>query len=178
VTAHEVLAAFRVPLSRVRQNSDSADIAAEKLSRHELDALFFVGGAPVPLARELIESGKAVLVPIGGPARARLLKQSHALTATTIPAGLYPRTKATQTVGVHALLIVNDSIPDVTAYAILKSLFNPANRNALTGSHRSAQGIRIGTAAANLPAPLHPGALRFYRAAGALHTPVAKSGKT
>ncbi|MFL6689455.1 MAG: TAXI family TRAP transporter solute-binding subunit [Alphaproteobacteria bacterium] len=178
VTAREVLAAFHVPLSRIRQNGDSADIAAEKLSRQELDAMFFVGGAPVPLARELLESGKAVLVPIGGSAGARALKQSHALTASIIPAGLYPRTGATQTVGVHAVLIVNDSISDATAYAILKSLFNPANRNALTGSHRSAQVIRIGTATADLPAPLHPGALRFYRALGVLHATEAKSGKT
>jgi TRAP transporter TAXI family solute receptor len=178
VTAREVLVGFHIPLSRLRQNSDPADIAAEKLSRQELDAMFFVGGAPVPLARELLNRAKAVLVPIDGAARARLLKKSHALAASIIPAGLYRRNEATQTIGVHALLIVNDAIPDATVYAILKSLFNRANRSALAGSHRSAQAIRLGTATADLPAPLHPGALRFYRAAGALRATKVKSGKT
>jgi hypothetical protein len=44
-----------------------------------------------------------------------------------------------------------------------KALFNPANREGLADSHPSAREIGLSTAALNLPAPLHPGALRFYR---------------
>ena len=182
VTARAVLAAFRVPTWRLKINNEQSDVAAEELAQGKLDAMFFVGGAPVPLIRELLESGKADLVPIDGADRARLLKQAHGLASMTIPAGLYPRTSKTDTVGARAILIVNDTLPDSEVYAITKSLFNPANRNTLAGSHRSAQSIRLDTAATDLPAPLHPGASRFYKEMGKLPKPapaktIQKSGK-
>jgi uncharacterized protein len=178
VTARAVLAAFRVPQRRLKISNDASDVAAEKLSKGQLDAMFFVGGAPVPLIRELLASGKAVLVPIDGDGRKRLLGQSPALAAATIPAGLYPHTGKLETVGVRAILIVNDSVADSAVYAIARSLFNPANRATLAGSQWSAQFIRIETAAADLPAPLHPGAKRFYAQAGKLPKKTAKLGKT
>lgn len=168
VTARAVLAAFRVPLSHIKINNDASDVAAEELAQGKLDAMFFVGGAPVPLVRELLETGKAALVPIDGEARARLLKQVHGLSSMTIPAGLYPKTGKIETVGARAILIVNDSLPDSEVYAVARSLFNSANRETLAGSHRSAQQIKLDTAAIDLPAPLHPGALRFYKEAGKL----------
>jgi TRAP transporter TAXI family solute receptor len=178
VTARAVLAAFRVPMSRMKVSNDSSDIAAVELSQGKLDAMFFVGGAPVPLVRELLDTGKAMLVPIDGDGRTRLLKQSHGLVAASIPAGLYPKTGKTETVAVRAILIVNDSLPNGEVYAIARSLFNPANRGMLAGSHRSAQTIRLDTAAIDLPAPLHPGAMRFYAEAGKLpKKPPAKSNK-
>ncbi|MBV8799136.1 MAG: TAXI family TRAP transporter solute-binding subunit [Alphaproteobacteria bacterium] len=176
VTAAAVLAAFHV--GHIRANKEPSDSAAEKLAKGELDAMFFVGGAPVPMVRELLLSGKAVLVPIGGAGRERLLKQDRALSAAVVPAGLYPKTGKLETVGVHAMFIANDAVPDIAVYALTKSLFNPANRAMLAGSHRSAQSIRLDTAASNLPAPLHPGAARFYKEDGKLPKPAASSGKT
>jgi hypothetical protein len=60
------------------------------------------------------------------------------------------------------LWIVRDSVPDSLVYDITRALFNPANRNALTGSNPSAREIGLSTAALMPPAPLHPGAQRFY----------------
>jgi hypothetical protein len=168
VTARAVLAAYSIASRRIRPNTDPADAAAGKLAKGQLDAMIFVGGAPVPFIRELLESGKAVLVPIDGRGRLRLLKRLPALSPATIPAGVYPHTGKIDTVAVQALFVVNDSIPDGTTYAIAKSLFNPANRNALAGSHRSAEAIRVQSAAKTSPIPLHPGARRFYVEAGAL----------
>jgi hypothetical protein len=178
VTARAVLAAFRVPQRRIRETNDPSDVAADKVLKGQLDAMFFVGGAPVPLVRELLAQGKGVLVPVDGEGRTRLLKQSHDLTTATLPAGLYPITGKVQTVGVRALFIVNDAVPADVVYAVAKSLFNAANHDALAGSHRSAQAIRLDTAAANLPAPLHAGAERFYREAGKLPKQTQKLGKT
>jgi TRAP transporter TAXI family solute receptor len=168
VTARALLAAYGITPRRIKVNADSADAAAEKLAKGQLDAMIFVGGAPVPFIRELLEDGKAALVPVAGPGRSRLLKRSSALSPATIPADIYPHTGKIDTVAVKALFIVSDSIPDATVYAIAKSLFNPANRGALAGSHRSAQAIRLQGAAAISPAPLHPGARRFYVEAGVL----------
>lgn len=178
VTARAIIGAFRVPLRRIRITNDPSDVAAEKVLKGQLDAMFFVGGAPVPLVRELLAQGKGALVPIDGDGRTRLLKQSHDLTAAALPAGLYPNTGKVETVGVRALLLVNDAVPANAVYSVAKALFNPANRNALAGSHRSAQSIRLDTAASKLPAALHPGAEHFYREAGKLPKNAPKLGKT
>jgi TRAP transporter TAXI family solute receptor len=177
VTARAVLAAYRILASRIRTNNDPSEIAAGKLEKGQIDALFFVGGAPVPLVRELLASGRAVFIPIDGEARNRLLKTSRNLVADAIPAGLYPNTGKIETVGVRAIWIVNEKEPRSVVYAIAKALFNPANRAALAGSHRSAGFIRLDTAATNLPAPLHPGAARFYAELGKLPNKAASLRK-
>jgi TRAP-type uncharacterized transport system substrate-binding protein len=41
-------------------------------------------------------------------------------------------------------------------------LFNPQNYTSLAASHPSAREIGLATAALSPPAPLHPGAARFY----------------
>ncbi|HTK80522.1 MAG TPA: TAXI family TRAP transporter solute-binding subunit [Rhizomicrobium sp.] len=168
VTARAVLSAYRLPIRRIRINNDSSDIAAEKLAQGKLDAMFFVGGAPVPLVRSLLANGSASLVPIDGAKRERLLKLAKGLKADSIPAGVYPRTGKIETVAVQSIWIVNDSVADSAVYSILKALFNPANRAALAGSHRSAQFIRLNSATVDLPAPMHAGARRFYTELGRL----------
>jgi len=166
VTARAVLAAWRVPEARLKASYDPSDVAADKLARAEIDAFFFTGGAPVPLVRDLIASGKAVLVPIDGAGRTRLIASNPNLAAGTIAAGIYPGTGAVQTVSVRAVWIVNDGVPADIVYGVAKALFNPANRDTLDGSHRSAALIRLDSATTDLPAPLHPGAARFYREMG------------
>ncbi len=69
----------------------------------------------------------------------------------------------------RAVWIVRDTVPEALVYGITRALFNPANHDRLTQSHPSAREIGLATAALNAPAPLHPGAARFYREAGVLH---------
>jgi TRAP transporter TAXI family solute receptor len=106
-----------------------------------------------------------VLVPIDGAGRKRLLAQMPNFSLAVIAADAYPGSGAVQTVSERALWIVNDSEPADLVYGVTRALFNPANREALDDSHPSAKLIRLQTAIATLPAPLHPGAARFYREA-------------
>lgn len=163
VTAHEVLAAWHLGEAQVKASHTQADAAAYELAQGKLDAFFFTGGAPVPLVAQLIASRKATLLPISGVERARLIKANPSLSATTIPAGTYPGMPAVDTVAVRAVLIVNDQVPDDVVYGVTRALFNPMNRDALNASHPRARLIRADTALTNLPAPLHPGAARYYR---------------
>jgi uncharacterized protein len=126
----------------------------------------FVGGAPVGLVANALARGDAVLVPIDGAGRKRLLAQSPSLSVAVIPAGTYAGQGEIQTVAERAVWIVNDSVSSDLVYGVTKALFNPANRELLDASHPSAKLIRLETAKVSLPAPLHPGAARFYREAG------------
>ena len=168
VTARTVLSAYRVPLWRLKAQQLPSDVAADELEKGKLDAFFFVGGAPVALVRDLVARGQAVLVPIDGAGRKRLLARVPSLSAERIAAGTYSGTGAVETVSVRALWVVNSAEPNDVVYAVTRALFNPANRGLLDQSHPSAKLIRLDGATADLPAPLHPGAARFYREAGKL----------
>ncbi|MGH6871512.1 MAG: TAXI family TRAP transporter solute-binding subunit [Rhizomicrobium sp.] len=163
VTARAVLAAYRVSERQIRIAHDPVEAAAAELAQGKLDAFFFTGGAPVPLVRDLIANGKAVLLPIAGAERKRLLATHPSLAADSIAAGVYPGQGAVDTVAVRAVLIVNADVPDDVVYGVTRALFHPANRDALNTSHPRAKLIRLDTALDGLPAPLHPGAVRFYR---------------
>lgn len=166
-TARAVLAAYRIPVWRIKASYDPAEIAAQRLDRGEVDAFFFVGGAPVVLVQGLIGRSKAALVPIDGEGRERLMQAESGLSEDVIPADDYPGSRGpTETVSVRAVWIVNDSEPMGVVYGVTRALFNSANRELLDDAHPSARLIRLDGATKNLPAPLHPGAVRFYRETG------------
>lgn len=166
VTALTVLHAYRIAERRIRIHHMTSDEAAAALEKDKIDAFFFVGGAPVGLVADLIAEGRAVLVPIDGAGRKRLLAEEPTLSADVIPANTYAKAPATQTVSTRALWIVNDSQPNAVVYGVVRALFSPANRTRLDQSHPSAKLIRLDSAASDLPAPLHPGAARFFREMG------------
>ena len=113
-----------------------------------------------------------------GPGRDALLKANPELLSDTIPRGAYRGTLATETVSVRALWIVNAREPDALVYGITKSLFSLTNRAAMDGEGGSAALIRIGTATHDLAAPLHPGAMRYFREVDRLQKPFIRSGRS
>ena len=166
ITSREILAAYRLPESAIKESHEDLYAAVTLMKAGRLDAFFAVGGVPIDPVSDLIASGQARLVAIDGKGRDRLLKTVPSLSAAVIPAHSYSSSAATGTVSVRALWVVRDSEPDALVYAITRALFNPKNSDALTASHPSAREIGIATAALSPPAPLHPGAARFYSERG------------
>ncbi len=158
-TAQEILAAYHVPESKLKQSALDTPSAIALMKQGKLDAFFAVGGVPIEGVSDLLASHLARLVPITGAARDRLVKAEPSLEAATID---YPGQEPVATVSTRALWIVRDSVPDALVYGITRALFNPANREALSASHSSAREIGLTTAALMPPAALHPGAARFY----------------
>jgi TRAP transporter TAXI family solute receptor len=162
-TAREILSAYRVPESRLKTVALDPQAAIAQMKQGKLDAFFAVGGVPVRGMSELLAAHGAVLVPIDGATRDRLLKREPSLKAATIT---YPGQDAVATVSTRALWVVRDTVPDGLVYGITRALFSPANRDALSASHPSAREIALNSAALMPPAALHPGAARFYAEAG------------
>lgn len=162
-TAREILSAYRVPESRLKTVALDPQAAIAQMKQGKLDAFFAVGGVPIRGVSELLAAHGAVLVPIDGATRDRLLKREPSLEAATIT---YPGQDAVATVSTRALWVVRDTVPDGLVYGITRALFSPANRAALSASHPSAREIALNSAALMPPAALHPGAARFYADAG------------
>ena len=167
-TARAVLAAYRLSERSIIPNYDSGERATDLLQSGRLDAVFYVGGTPVNLIRQLLDEGVAVLVPIDGDGRTRLLRAQPHLYAHTIPQGAYTGAGDVETVAVDALWITDASQPDNLIYGVVKSLFNPANRAALNAERVGAHFVELGSAARGATAPLHPGAARFFMEMGVL----------
>jgi TRAP transporter TAXI family solute receptor len=163
ITARRILAAFHVSVRPVESEDPAASLAAGKL-----DAFFLTAAAPFGPVAEALADRRAALVPITGPEVDKLLRQEPYLQHATIAANSYPGSAATDTIAVRTLWVVNARASDALVYGITRALFHPANREALLTSHPSAYLISEARAALDLPAPLHPGARRYYRESGAL----------
>lgn len=167
-TARAVLAAYRLPERAIVANYESGERATDLLQSGKLDAMFYVGGTPAGLIEQLLDEGVAVLVPINGDARTRLLRAQPHLYAHTIPQGTYSGASEVETVAVDAVWITDASQPDALIYGVAKSLFNPANRTTLNAERVGAHFLELDAAAKGTTAPLHPGAARFFMEAGVL----------
>ena len=95
--------------------------------------------------------------------------QKFGFVPTSMPAGLFEKQdEAVQGIGFSTSLYATEELSEEAAYAITKALVE--SREALQRSFGSMADWTLegSIAAANLSAPLHPGAARFYREIGVL----------
>jgi TRAP transporter TAXI family solute receptor len=171
VTARAVLAAYRLPEWRIRPNYENADRAAALMREGRLDAFFFVGGTPVNLITQLLEDDVAVLIPIDGPGRTRLLQEQKQLGAHVIPQGTYPGTPGVETISMAALWVTHASKPDALVNGMIRALYNPRNRPMIEARRSGFNFLELSSAAKDAIAPLHPGAMRYYTEARVMPPP-------
>jgi hypothetical protein len=82
-----------------------------------------------------------------------------------IPAGTYSgQDKPIQTIAQPNWLAVSDTTDEEVVYKLTKTLFE--NLDYMYGVHDSAKNIKLETALSGLPAPLHPGAYKYYKEQG------------
>ena len=166
VAARAVLAAYGLSERRIVPVYQSPDRAAELLQAGKLDAFFFVGGAPVRLVQDLLEHGDAVLLPIDGAGRDRLLAAEPTFSPYLIPQSIYSGSPSVETVSIGALWFTNAKEPEDLIYAMTKALYNPANRQQIDDAFPGNHWIMLNSATKDLVAPFHPGAARYFREAG------------
>ena len=164
--ARTVLGAFKMGEKTVPFTFENADRSLEMLQAGELDAFFFVGGAPLGVVEELAAQGKIRLLPVEGKEIDALVKNTPYLVKADIPAGTYQNMPAVPTIEVRAIWLVNAAVPDDLVFAIARALFHPDNRGLLDSGHPKGKLIRLETAQSGLPVPLHPGAAAYYASLG------------
>lgn len=84
-----------------------------------------------------------------------------------IPAGTYPsQKKDIRTVAQPNFLACRADLPDEVVYKITKTIYE--NLPFLNNIHKATKAMSLERATAGLPAPLHPGAEKFYREVGVI----------
>ena len=82
-----------------------------------------------------------------------------------IPGGTYPNLDTdTQTIAHPNILAVRSDIPDEAVYMITRAVFE--NLASLHEIHKATRDVTLDNALIGLSAPLHPGAIRYYREKG------------
>ncbi len=166
VIAAEILAAYGV--RRVKIVRESYETSGGLLRDGKIDAFFFLGGAPSPLIADLTGRSHARIIAIDGPGRARLVARVKGLSPDIIPNGAYRGMGRIDTISCHTLWLVKDNAPADAVYALVRALYDPANRPMLQQGPPPADEIKLGEQISLLSVPWHPGALRFYREVGQL----------
>ena len=128
-----------------------------------LDAMMTVTGYPTPAVADLARRDGAVLLPIDGTIRDRILAGNRFFAAATSPGGTYAGIPDdTPTVAVTALWVTTADQPEERIYQITRALWSDATRLLLDAGHAAGGSIRRETALDGVSIPLHPGAERFY----------------
>jgi TRAP transporter TAXI family solute receptor len=155
------------PGKDVTRQGLGASESADALKDGKVAAFFWSGGLPTAAVQDLSHSpGITIRMIATGDFVPALQKEFGELYfALDVPANAYPGVASTvSVVGVANALIVNRSMDEPLAYDITRVLFD--KQRELAAIHPEARNLSLERATKGSPAPLHPGAARYYRERG------------
>ncbi len=143
-----------------------ADEHGAALCDNKIDAFFYGVGHPSANIQDPIVTCGAKLVPLTGPAIDKVVAGAPYYAKVSIPGGLYTgNPKPTPTYGVMATLVTSTKVSDATVYALVKAVFD--NFDDFKKLHPAFSNLDPKEMIKNgLSAPLHPGAVKFYKEKG------------
>ncbi len=138
----------------------------QALCDNKIDAYFWLVGHPSALTQETLASCASHLVNARAPKLEELVKKTPYYSLATIPGGLYPQQKEdVPTWGVRATLVTSAKVPEEVVYALVKAVFD--NFDAFRKLHPAFGHLKPEEMiSASLSAPLHPGAVKYYKERG------------
>lgn len=139
---------------------------ASVMCDNNLDAITYNVGHPNGALKEAAASCDAQLVPVTGEAIDKLVADHPYYAKATIPGGLYKGSdNPTETFGVYATLVTSADVEEDKVYAVVKAVFDNFDR--FKRLHPAFANLKQEEMVKNaLSAPLHDGALRYYKEKG------------
>jgi TRAP transporter TAXI family solute receptor len=138
------------------------------LCDYMVDAILITAGNPNGSTQETTNKCATHLVPVEGEEIDKLISDNPYYIRITLPGRMYRGTPdPVSTFGVKATLVTSSNVDEETVYQVVKAVFdNLDNFKTLHPVFASLDKTKMVTE--GLIAPLHPGALRYYREAGLL----------
>jgi len=166
-TLDELIGAMGWSLSAFSLASElKADEHGPALCDGKIDGFFYLVGHPSANIQDPTTVCGAKLVSVTGSAVDKLVKANPYYAYATIPGGLYPNNpQETKTYGVLATVVSSSKVPAETVYQVVKAVFD--NFDELKKLHPAFQVLKPENMIKDgLSAPLHDGAVRYYREKG------------
>lgn len=143
---------------------------AEALCSGRIDAYFELIGHPAALIEETQQQCDIRLLGIDGEAVDSLLSEAPYYVAASIPAGLYGLTEPIPSFGAVATFVTSAKMPDPIVSTMVKALMD--HFESFQRLHPALSTLSIeDMVTADMAAPLHPGALTYYREQGLVPAP-------
>ena len=150
------------------------DIKAEGLQQHEanralvdkkIDAFFYTVGNPWGGGLEIANSTAIRMIPVNTAPIQKLVKDNSYYVMTAIPGGIYKGVdKDVPTYAVKATFVTGDKEPADQVYQVVKTIFE--NLDTLRGLHPAFKILNPKDMLKGLSAPMHPGAVKYYKEKG------------
>ncbi|MBU2966748.1 TAXI family TRAP transporter solute-binding subunit [Amphritea sp. 2_MG-2023] len=139
---------------------------SQALCDNKIDAFVHTAGHPVANIKEAASSCDVRIVPVTGDYVDRLVSEHAYYSAAQIPAGMYKGTDIDiDTFGVSATFVSSDQVPSETIYQLVKAVFENFDR--FKRLHPAFANLKPEDMIKNgLSAPLHDGAVRYYKERG------------
>lgn len=139
---------------------------AAALGDNKVDAIIYTVGHPNGSIQEAVSTVDAVLIPVQGPEIDKLIADNPFYAAASVPGGMYKGSDAdTHTFGVKATFVTSADVDDDVVYQVVKAVFDNFDRfkrlHPAFANLKEAEMIKDG-----LSAPLHPGAVKYYKERG------------
>jgi len=154
----------------IQAHEESLDDRLAKFMRGELDAFFFTVGHPnkeIKFATFSVRGAR--IIPLENIDS--LISENPYFSRTLIPSKLYPMAHNDvdiETIGVNATLLTSAKVSEDVVYAVTKAIFE--NLESLPDFNAGFNALLNDKFLEGLTAPIHPGALKYYREIG-LHIP-------
>jgi uncharacterized protein len=138
---------------------------ANMLGDGNLDAALWNGSFPLPPVIKLTAQHKVKLIPISDEFYGAMRKKFPPYFRLSIPAGTYKGVDmATPSYGLGNALVIHAKVPEEVVYNMTKAIMTNLDR--LKSVHPALGRVTKSTVLNGFGAPLHPGALRYYREIG------------
>jgi len=139
---------------------------SQALCDNKIDAYVYTVGHPNGAIKEATTSCDAVLVNVAGPEVDKLVADNPYYRIATIPGGMYRGTdEDVKTFGVGATFVTSAKVPDNVIYTVVKAVFE--NFDDFKKLHPAFANLKKEEMVKDgLSAPLHPGALKYYKEVG------------
>ncbi len=163
--AVDVLRIYGMGWSDISDRELEAHEAVRALRRGKIDAFFFTVGNPWPGGVELARSTKIRMIPINAPEIKKLVTAHPYCVHTAIPGGVYEGVDTdVPTYAVKATLVTSEKISEKVVYNVVKTVFDNLDR--FRTMHPAFATLQPQDMLKALSAPLHPGAIRYYKEKG------------
>jgi TRAP transporter TAXI family solute receptor len=159
ITADRVLNVSDITVERAQLGLDDS---VKALRDGTVEAFFFSGGLPVSAIADLAREFPIRLLDLSETVQTLRKRYGDYYAERVVPASTYTGIKAIVAIGIANYLVVRQSMSEPLAYGVTRLLFE--GRDELAKAHQAAARLNIRSAISTPPLPLHPGAIRYYRA--------------
>lgn len=139
---------------------------AQALCDNKIDAMLYSVGHPSGAIKEATTSCDAKVIPVTGPVISKLINGNDFYAKATIKGGMYKGSNSdVTTFGNAATMVTSSDVDNETVYQVVKAVFDNFDR--FKRLHPAFANLDPKTMiSGGLSAPLHDGAVRYYKEKG------------